>query len=1261
MNQFVGILICCFHLFYASLYAQENFVVEVDWTSNQKMLKDTSLVEVNHFKGAIFDFNQHHCPIYVKRIELPINTEHIDVFVNVLSYEESITPEDLLTDNLNWKIITERKIPVLIIYYVPLHNGKAVKSFDLKLKLSYGDFPATRATQAVNSVLAQGSWFKLSVSEEGLYKLDKEFLLDLGINTDEINPKNIQIYGNGGGMLPEDNSVYRYDDLVQNSIHVVGEDDEQFDDGDFVVFYAQSPHSWDWDESLQRYSHRLNIYEDNNYYFLYIGDEAGKRINSNSELLSSNHTSNTYIDKKKYEWEDQNLVNSGRQWFGEYFSFNEQYSLNFNFSNRVITEPVLINARAVGSSISSSNMYFNHNNTKVLDLSIPALPASSGDLVAASSMSAEFTSQDDIIDLSLSYDKNGNSNAFAYLDYVEIQATCELTYNGGTLLFSDPQSIEPNRVTSYAIQSLQPNLKVWDVTNAVEIKELSVNASNNFVAATDSLKTFAIHNLNTNSYRKPVFIEVVENQNLHAHEPCDLVIITAPEFVTAAERLADFHRSEGIRVNVALTNQIYNEFSSGRQDLVAIRDYLRMLYSKGENDEDIIDDVLLFGDASFDYKGIGELNNRYTDQNFVPTYQSYSSFKIGPSYCTDDFLAVLDDTEGQGDLTSFDGLDVGVGRVVCQTLFEAESYVDKVIHYNSSSSLGDWRSTICFVADDVDEEWEYRLQKNIDEIAHHVDTTYHNYNVKKIYLDAYQQVASAGGQRYPEAREDIIETVDIGALIMHYYGHGGEVGWAEERVLELVDINAWENIDNMPVFITATCEFSRYDDSKRVSAGEQVLLNPNGAGIALFTTTRTITESDAKSLSAAFYDYAIPETAQEHLSFGQIIRRLKNDLPNYNKKKFTLLGDPALKLPIPKLSARVVDIINMSTGNSIDTLNALSHVKVIGFIADEDGLVQENYNGTLYPKVYDKSSTLQTLNNDIENLEPFNFELQYNLLYAGQSTIENGHFEFEYVVPKDIAYHVGMGKMSFYALSDSTDAIGADNNIVIGGYNENAPEDFDGPSVDLYMNDAGFKFGGITDESPSLYAIISDESGINTTGNGIGHNLVATLDQDSQNSIVLNNYYIADLDSYKSGVVSYPFSKLSEGRHELKFKVWDVYNNSTSALTEFLVVSNVELILDNLLNYPNPFTDYTKIYFEYNMSSEPLDALMEIFGMDGALVYANEVQVNEGSYANSDFVWRGVSSQGAPLAAGMYLCKISIKTQVSNQKQTISNQMILIK
>jgi hypothetical protein len=1273
-------LIPLFILFFLQgfiLNAQYTSQVAIDWEPAVDLSLDGEMIQALSFSEAFYDFNQHSLPVYKKRIQLPENVKEVHVSVQVqkktpLTVKEQVLIKSSPESTLAWQIVYERKKPFLIFSYIPVEANNKVTKFSYSLDVEYQDFKLQEVKEIENSVLAEGDWYKLRVEYDGVYKIDKDLLNEMGVNVNSINPRNIQIYGNGGSMLPELNDTFRHNDLAENSIRVIGEEDESFDQGDLILFYAQGPHQWVWDEELgtPAFTHQLNIYSDYTYYYLHIGDSFGKRIADDEELSESNYAVNYFTDYRFHEWENRNMVSSGRQWFGEYFDLSDAFTFNFDFPDRLTSEPVRLKVRGVARSESQTSLKCVHNGEEILSVPM-GTTVSSTIIVDDGEAYAEFISPDELIDLKLTYEKNGNSSAYAYLDYIELQSKRALNYTLGQFAISEPSTVAPGRLSEFQINTTNTDLLVWDVTDPVSVKSIPWNSSqgtSNFSVQTEVLKRFILHDGRNSTYQEPSFVGLVPNQNLHGQEQAELLIVTHPDFLEQANRLADFHReADGILVNVASTPQIYNEFSSGKQDLVAIRDYVRMFYDRALTEEDMPLNVILFGDASFDYKAIGEDNGMYDDHNFVPTFQSYSSFKLGPSYCTDDFLGMLDPTEGQSASLPYDQIDIGIGRLVIKDIQEAEEAVDKIIHYVTGDTFGDWRNNLCFVADDVDDpNWEFRLVQNMDKIATRLDTTHHNYNINKIYLDAYQQQSSSGGQRYPDARQAIVDNVTKGTLIIHYYGHGGEVGWAEERVLELSDINAWENYDNMPVFVTATCEFSRYDDPLRVSAGEQILLNSKGAGIALFTTTRTITESDARTLSTVFYEYAIPEDLGEHLTFGEIIRCMKNTLALAGqsapgKRRFTLLGDPALRFPIPENKIQLDSIVNLQDLIATDTLQALSTVLVYGSVRNPMGEILEDFNGILQPTVYDKPFLLQTQNNDYEQLAPEIFSLQQSVLYSGNVSVENGLFEFEFVVPLDIAYAYGDGKMSFYADNGVIDATGAYVDFSIGGFNADAEEDFTGPEVYLYMNNNQFRSGGITDASPSLYAEIIDESGVNTTGNGIGHDIVAVLDGDSQSSIVLNHYYESDLDSYQSGKVSYPFLNLEDGMHQLEIKVWDVNNNSSEAFTEFLVVTGEEMILSNLMNYPNPFSEYTNFYFEHNHADQNLEVSLYIYTLQGVLVKTIEKAIYSSGFSEEEIYWDGRSEHGASLAKGMYIYRLNVKSEDSGLEEQMSNQMILIK
>ena len=690
-----------------------------------------------------------------------------------------------------------------------------------------------------------------------------------------------------------------------------------------------------------------------------------------------------------------------------------------------------------------------------------------------------------------------------------------------------------------------------------------------------------------------------------------------------------------------------------------------MLYDRASSSDQIPKYLLLFGDGSYDYKST--TNNK----NYVPTYESPNSLQPEDSYLTDDYFGLLDDGEGSG---ANGTLDIGIGRLPVQTASQATDMVNKILRYTdksnvvqggtctnsfsgSISNLGDWKNSICFVADDGDSDMHLT---QAEQLATYVDTSQKQFNVDKIYMDSYQQITTSAGTRFPDAETAINNRVEKGTLILNYTGHGGPLGWALERVLTIPDINSWNNTNNLPVFFTASCSFAPFDNPASVSAGELVLLNPTGGGIALYTTTRLAYSSSNLSLNDSFYHFAFQKQNNKCLKMGDIMRKAKlaNIGSGDNIKNFVLLGDPAIQLAYPAYNVVTTAVNGDSINKKADTLKAFSKVTVNGYIQDYNGSIKTNFNGILYPTVYDKYSTVSTLGNNPAS-PVANFSIQNNILYKGKVNIKNGEFSFSFIVPKDISYDYGFGKISYYASSDSADATGFYNKVTIGGSLENISiNNKNGPVIRLFMNDTTFKSGGITDQSPFLLAYVSDPDGINTVGNGIGHNIVAVLDGNTTESIILNDYFVADLNSYTNGIIEYPFSNLSEGTHTLSLTVWDNYNNSSTVEIEFVVVNSSQLQLNKVINYPNPFSTETTFRFEANCSCLSLDVEIQIFNMMGQNVKTIQETVFKEGF-DAIVHWDGASGSGAKLSGGVYIYKLKVNDSTGSSATKNGKLMIV--
>jgi len=754
-----------------------------------------------------------------------------------------------------------------------------------------------------------------------------------------------------------------------------------------------------------------------------------------------------------------------------------------------------------------------------------------------------------------------------------------------------------------------------------------------------------------NSFLSPQAVGKVDNQNLHGIASAEMVIVTYPGFLQEANRLADHHRNhDSLDVAVVTTDQIYNEFSSGAQDVSAIRDFMRMLYERNLSSGILPRYLLLFGDGSYDNK-----HRMIGNTNYVVTYQSDNSLDPTSTYISDDYFGFLDTSEGYWPENSTALLDIGIGRFPVKTLAEAKAVVNKTINYAlngnnnnlsecdaGNSGFGEWRNVVTFVADDEDSNTHFTQAQ---QLATKVDTTYKDYNIEKIYLDSYVQTSTVGGERYIGAEDALRNRVQRGTLLLTYIGHGGEVGLAHERVLSVETINNWTNFNRLGAFLTATCEFARVDDPARNSAGELVLLNPNGGGVVLFTTTRLAFSGSNFQLSKKFFEFAFEPLNGSMPAIGDIQRLTKNGYLDSNVRNFIMLGDPAIKLAYPRWNVVTTTINNHAANLPADTVIGLNKVSVSGEIQDDNGQLMTGFNGTLIASAYDKYATLYTLANNPSSLVA-PFKVRKNVLFKGKATITNGKFNYTFVLPKEIAPLFDKGKLSYYAYNGVTDANGYYDNIIIGGgYDTSASNDHAGPQIKLYMNDEKFVSGGITNADPIVYATVSDTSGINTAGNGIGHDITIMLDNDPDKLYNANDYFSCDMNSYTRGKVSFPLTGLTDGKHTAELKVWDVFNNSAKTTVDFVVSGSKEVTLQHVYNYPNPFTTKTSFMFEHNRACVPMNVQVQILTVTGKLIKTISQNVTCDGFRYDKIDWDGRDDYGDKIGRGVYIYRLRVKTE----------------
>lgn len=1152
-----------------------------------------------------------------------------------------------------------------------------------------------------NSVLATGNWYKIGLTQTGIYKLSKSFLISVGLDVNATNPKNIRIYGNGGKMTAERNSDFRYDDLQENAIQVVGEADGVFDNNDYVLFYATGTTNWDRVSSANglKFSHQKNLYSDSSYYFITADLGPGKRINTNASLATSANVNSTSYDYYAYHEQDNvNFIKSGRELFGELFDINTSYGFNWNDGNFITSDSIVAEVRLAGRSLSgvTFNVAGNGLNFNILSggFNINDYLGKYGDIQY--SIASALNNNPNVIDITIS---KQTANATGYLDYLTINTRRGIVINNKQFGFRDIRTSSLGNICNYSVSNpLNAVVQIWNVTNPLNPFNqafVTTGSSLSFTATADSLNEYIVSV--PTDYYSPKFVSKVNNQNLHAIAQADYVLITHPMFIQQAQHLANLHQqNEGLTYAIANTDLIYNEFGSGKPEATAIRDFIKMLYRRNIKSGKQVKYVALLGDGSYFNNNRSLINNT----NLIPTYQSFESNNLLTSTASDDFYGLMDPNEGYNVLNEFFAgagggvIDIGIGRLMAHSQNEMTVIVNKIENYykkepnfsisdanptncntTNETALGDWRNWLIFVADDGDNSLH---MADADGLANTVKANNNNYNINKIYLDAYQRYSTPGGQRYPDATNDLNRSINKGALIFNYTGHGGEVGLTAERVVDLESITSWTNFNHLPLFVTMTCEFSRYDDPNRTSAGELCLLNPTGGAIALFTTCRLAFSNFNKTLNATLFNYVFKKLPNNKKpTLGDLVQQTKANLTeSVAYGNFHLLGDPALTLAYPTLNVATTkingkptvviktDSLSPYTPTRIDTLSALAKITISGTITDNFGNKQTNFNGIVYPTVFNKELDVACLLNDASSYyntigNPFDFKLQKNILYRGKSQVTNGDFTFTFIVPKDISFASGVGKISYYATNGLIDAAGSYSQIVVGGVSQNIINDNDGPQVNLYLNDKGFANGGTTNEKPILYANLTDSSGINTVGTSIGHDISVVLDQNTSKPIVLNDYYEANLNSYQSGKVRYPFNELSEGNHRLTFKVWDIQNNSNTVYSDFVVAKSGELALTHVLNYPNPFTTNTKFFFEHNQACNPLKVTVQIFTITGKVVKTLQRTVTCEGFRPEGIDWDGKDDYGDKLGRGIYIYKIAILNTDSKKAEKTEKLVIL--
>lgn len=1101
------------------------------------------------------------------------------------------------------------------------------------------------------SVLSSGRWYRVKVAQDGIYRITYAQLKSWGFN--DVNQ--IQVFGNGGGMLPFSTRIPRRDDLTKIPIFVEKGSDGVFNEGDYILFYGRGPHTWRFDATRRHLYHQKHLYSDYNCYF--ITDGQGPSLQVGKAPYQPERSSvmevTTFDDYQFFESDEVNLLHSGAVWYGYVISNQTSRTFTATFPNPDIAQPVFVYYDILSVAGTPGTFTFSVGNTTITKNA----NNSSGNTYAAVRDTFLTSLTNSSFKLTLSYRNAGSADALGYVNYIGVNVVRKLAFTGAPLLFRSIPTYKFGKTIKYVIDNAAGGLIVWDVTDPTAPAYVETSLENGkviFYAPSDTLRQFLAFS-KEGSFLSVDEAMAVANQNIHGESVPDMVIVAPVDsaILAQAKRLANFrHNNDGLDVLVVNTQQVYNEFSSGVRDVSAIRDMVKMFYDRNPEKMKYL---LLFGKGT--YANNFDNPNNY---NLIPTYQSAESLSEAGSYVTDDFFGWMNWNNYEWNNL----LDIGVGRFPVRNADEAKIVVDKLINYVNPQYDGDWKSIITFIGDDEDGNTHIN---QADDLATLVENNYPFFQIRKIYLDAYPQISTSIGDRYPDANAALNNQINTGTLIVNYTGHGSPIQLAHEDIIDVSIIRSWKNTNRLPLFITATCSFSRFDDvdlqslKTIVSAGEEVLLNPNGGAIGLLTTTRLVYASDNYVLNRAFYNNVF--TTDVNGSFwrlGDVMRLTKNDAyyTGINRLNFTLLGDPSMILAYPKQNFIRIDSLYTDTLVRSDTIRALDRVTVSGHYADDKGNPIP-YNGIQYVTVFDKADTLSTLGNDPDSY-PRNFSQRQNIIFRGKVEVNNGKFTFQFPVPKDIRYNLGRGKLVCYANGAYPYSYGGEyDNFVVGGVSQRMAEDLEGPRIRLFMNDTNFIDGGITDPNPRLLVKLYDASGINATGIGIGHDISAILDEDIRQLNVLNDYYQSDLNDFRSGSVVFPFTNLSEGEHRIKVAAYDIYNNYAEAYLSFRVIGDHALKIQRVYNYPNPMTDFTSFVIEHNWPNKEVTVEIEIFSFTGEKVGTLQYKGTFEGYVSPPIRWNRNTGNSLYTCPGLYVYRVRMKDNTGNTAENYGKLLIV--
>ena len=1100
---------------------------------------------------------------------------------------------------------------------------------------------ADSSRYASESVLNSGKWVKIQVAEDGIYKLTAADLKKMGFS----NLDKVAVYGYGGWPLDEDFSTTYIDDVPEVAV---------WRSADYLLFYGKGPRKWEYSTSDKSFIHTNNPYSNYGYYFVTEKETAGRTMEKAASAAGATLQVTTFDDYVLHEEELVSVNSSGRELYGE--SFTSTLSRDFTISVPGITND---EGKATLSFISRGNgtITMNVDGNALISGSV-SVP--SDEYEVARELYRErawMADKGETVKVNIGYSTTGHKNV--HLNYFRLQMKRQLKVYDNYTFFRSLSA--RGNASRFVIQGADASTLVFDVTDGVNPQQMETSLNGTelsfSIPASASLREFVV--VKPSQIKAPVTVGEVANQNLHALPQQDMIIIAQPNFTTQAERLAEAHRTkDNLTVRVVTPESIYNEFSSGTPDATAYRRFMKMFYDRKTSEADAPKYLLLFGDGSFDNRKLTSAWKSVDMSNVLLTYQTENSLS-SQSYVIDDYFGFLDDADNKKSLQN-KKLCLGIGRFPIRTVEQATQMVDKVISYMENKNTGSWKNNLCFMADDGSNTDGFMTEhmEFADQLAGYVESEHPEFLVNKLYYDAYKKDMTAG--TYPDVRSGLQKLLKDGLLLFNYTGHGGTTALSDEKVLTQTDINQF-TYTHLPVWVTATCDFTRFDDLN-TSAGEDVFLNKSSGGIALFTTVRVAYSRPNFPINDNVIRNLFERNNGRRRTLGEVMQATKNTLSSVYKLGFCLIGDPAVKMAYPEFGMKVTTVNGQSVdGNSI-SFKALEKITVEGEVLDASGQLVTDFTGIVNPTVKDSKVTVTCLKNSNKDDSPaFTFTDYPNTIFIGNDSVRNGKFSFTFTVPKDISYSNLQGKMNLYAVDTESgnEAQGNFDNFIVGGTSDTAETDTIGPEIrTLYLNDTTFVDGGQVNTTPYFVAELWDKSGVNITGSSVGHDMMLVIDESTVLSYNLNSYYELLPGEDGTGIVKFPIPALEPGKHTAEFWVWDILNNSTVRTFTFEVVEGLKPFLFDVIATPGIAREQVTFHLMHNRPESWMRVGIMVYDLAGRQLWKHEESGTSGLFENYTVSW-DLTSGGARMRPGVYIYRAAISTDNSKDATKARKFIIL--